>query len=79
MEAHYAVPPHWSRPIPADGSHVKLEMKGTGISEPECPNHWCRSKDSIKWSGPGEEGSWIAPNGERYPFHPKHGEVNEEL
>ncbi|KAL7569909.1 hypothetical protein ACA910_008573 [Epithemia clementina (nom. ined.)] len=78
-EAHYAVPPQWINPPPAEKRYTKLEMRGTGIAEPDCPNQWCRSMESIKWSGPGEEGFWIAPTGEKYPFHPKHVDYKEEL
>ena len=78
-EAHYAVPPEWVNPPPDKKRQTKLEMRGTGITEPDCPNHWCRSTDSVKWSGPGVEGFWIAPNGERYPYHPKNPDENDEL
>jgi hypothetical protein len=57
----------------------KLEMFGTSFAEPECPNAWCRTQDSVKWSGPGEDGYWIAPTMERFPFEPQKVEWNEEL
>lgn len=70
LEAHYAVPKEWINPAPAVKQHTRLEMIGTSLKEPDCPDDWCRAADSIKWSGPGKEGYWIAPNLERHPFHP---------
>ena len=71
LEGHYAVPPIWMGPEREVRHHRGLEMVGTSMREPECPNKWCRTKNTIKWSGPGEEGYWIAPTQERFPFHPK--------
>jgi hypothetical protein len=79
LEAHYAVPPHWNVNIPVEEKkHNKLQMLGTSMSEPDCPDTWCRTQNAIKWSGPGEEGFWISPNQERYPFHPP-SPANDEL
>jgi hypothetical protein len=96
LEAHYAVPPHWSEPVEvassssssspssnqqedSESSVPRLEMVGSSLREPDCPNEWCGSVDSVKWSGPGEEGKWISPTFERYPFEPQHVLWNEEL
>jgi hypothetical protein len=57
----------------------RLEMVGSSMREPDCPNEWCGSLDSVKWSGPGEEGKWISPTFERFPFEPQHMTWNEEL
>jgi hypothetical protein len=70
LEAHYAVPPQWKDPAPAVKTQKRLKMVGTSLKEPDCLHDWCRAADSVKWSGPGEEGYWIAPNMQRYPFHP---------
>lgn len=44
----------------------------TGIcSEPSCPNEWCATQHSIRWSGPAKHGYWTAPNFQQYPFEPK--------
>jgi hypothetical protein len=75
LEAHYAVPPHWSQSIEAQPEDEeqnvpppRLEMVGSSMKEPDCPNEWCATLDSVKWSGPGEAGKWIAPTLERFPF-----------
>ena len=79
-EAHFAVPSVWrDEPSPADNAGDVLEMVGAGMRHPECPNAWCPTQHSVKWSGPGEEGVWIAPNFERHPFHPKPVHYHEEL
>ena len=66
----WAIPPSWVDE-PTTHFEIPLQMTGTGMTEPTCPNRWCQSQYSIKWSGPGEVGKWIAPNGQRYPFDPK--------
>jgi hypothetical protein len=77
LEAHYAVPPSWSNPPPAKRTQRRLEMVGTSMREPDCPDDWCRAQESVKWSGPAEKGVWIAPTFERFPFNPrdKHDEL----
>jgi hypothetical protein len=74
LEAHYAVPPIWNQPpkkSPKQQQHNRLVMKGTSLKEPDCtPDDWCRLATSIKWSGPGQEGYIVAPNGEKNPFLP---------
>lgn len=82
MEAHFAVPPVWrEEPSASDDKEAGdvLEMVGSGMRHPKCPNAWCHTKQAIKWSGPGEESVWIAPNFERHPFHPKPARYHEEL
>lgn len=78
MEGHYAVPPHWFQ-SKTDKKHPSIQMKGTSMTEPDCPNDWCRTVYSKKWSGPGEEGFWIAPSGDKYVFEPEEVKWNEEL
>lgn len=79
LEAHYAVPPVWDVDPPKSKSSTTLRdhnnnvlptlaLAGTSMKEPDCPNSWCRTMNTIKWSGPGEHGYWIAPNMERYPL-----------
>lgn len=70
LEKHYAVPPNW-RDEPTHHFETPLQMIGTGMKEPSCPNDWCQTQHTIKWSGPAEDGYWIAPNMEKYPFDPK--------
>jgi hypothetical protein len=41
------------------------------MQEPGCPNGWCGTQNTNQWSGPGEEGYWLAPTGEKFPFDPK--------
>ena len=53
-------------------SHLpELNMIGTSMYEPHCPNNWCRTQDTVQWSGPGRKGVWIAPTGESFPFEPQ--------
>jgi hypothetical protein len=77
LEAHYAVPPRWAQDPPTVRTQRRLEMVGTSMREPDCLDDWCRTQDSIKWSGPAEKGVWIAPNFERIPFDPR--DKHEEL
>ena len=67
-EKLYAVPPHWDTPASTSYEHP-LEVRGTTFTEPSCqPHDWCNSYHSIQWSGPGQEGYWIAPTGQKYPL-----------
>jgi hypothetical protein len=78
LEVHYAVPPNWlAKPLPQ--TLPALQMVGTAMTEPQCEYEWCRAKDSLKWSGPGEQGYWIDPFQQKHPFHPKEVAWNEEL
>lgn len=91
MEAHYAVPPVWStksaRAVTASSSSSssslttnvedELVVVSTGFREPNCPDNWCRTKNTVKWSGPGEEGYWIDPNFVKHEFNPHF--VTDEL
>ena len=71
LEVHYAVPPHWSRDPVGERKYRELAMVETSMKNPGCPDEWCGVVDSIKWSGPGEEGFYITPTFEKVPFHPK--------
>ena len=71
LDAHYAVPPHWSRDPIGEPSHEKLELVETSMKNPTCPDEWCGVVDSIKWSGPGQKGFYITPGFQKIPFHPK--------
>ena len=72
LEGHYAVPIDWHDNIPAEEKMATpLVMLGTSFKEPSCPNGWCATQNTIKWSGPAKEGVWIAPNMEEIPFVPK--------
>jgi hypothetical protein len=71
LEAHYAVPPIWSADPPAERKQTRLEMVGTSMRHPDCPDNWCYTQNTVKWSGPGEEGYWISPTQRKIPFHPK--------
>lgn len=70
LEKHYAIPPQWSED-PTTQYEIPLKMLGTGMMEPTCPNEWCQTKYSIKWSGPGKKGILMTPDGENDPFEPK--------
>lgn len=71
LEAHYAIPPHWNINPVGKLTQPKLEMIETSFAEPECPHSWCRTQDTIQWSGPAEHGFIIHPNQKRAPFSPK--------
>lgn len=62
-----AIPPHWQERRDPQ-TEIPLAMHATGFEEPNCPNGWCATEYSKKWSGPGEEGYWIAPTGEKFPL-----------
>jgi ShK domain-like len=66
----YSIPPHWENPK-KQRLEIPLQMHQTGFEEPSCPNGWCATQHSIKWSGPAEVGYWMAPNGQKFPFDPK--------
>jgi hypothetical protein len=57
-----AIPPQWEE-NPTTQYEIPLHMHGTTMEEPICPNYWCNTKTSKKWSGPGEEGYVINPDG----------------
>ena len=77
-DRHYVVPPSWSQQ-PQHHFEVPLQMVGTGMKEPSCPNDWCQSDHTIKREGhPVEHGKWIAPTGEKFDFEPKRIECKDE-
>jgi hypothetical protein len=71
LEAHYAVPLHWAYDPPTERSHQKLVMVETSMKEPDCPNDWCRTQNTVKWGGPAEEGVLMTPAFEKIPFNPR--------
>ena len=79
MRAHYIIPPGWNTHRVQEKKEIPLKMTGTGFKEPSCPNGWCSSEDTIKWSGPGEDGVWIDPNMVRHPFEPRRFSAGDEL
>lgn len=68
-EAHYRVPPMWSAAPPKQRKHTELTMSGMSYREPGCPNDWCRTQNTIKWTGPGEDGYVINPNMQKSPLN----------
>jgi len=69
LEAKYALPPKWEANMaPEDKKYTPLTMEGTSYREKECPDDWCNTLKTIKWSGPGEEGVWIDPNFQKHPL-----------
>ena len=82
MEGHYAIPVGWDINIrPEEKYATPLVMLGTSFKEPSCPNEWCRTENTIKWSGPAKEGYWIKPSPdlEEIPFEPKRYGEGDEL
>jgi hypothetical protein len=70
LETHYAVPPQWADEKKSNmpRQHYELNMAGTSMLHPECPDNWCYTYNSIQWSGPGEHGYWIAPDFTKHPL-----------
>lgn len=60
LETHYAIPPHWHTAEPPDPRLEEVVMIGTSMKEPDCPDEWCGTKDTVKWNGPGIEGKVIS-------------------
>mmetsp|Transcript_23566 Transcript_23566/g.55470 ORF Transcript_23566/g.55470 Transcript_23566/m.55470 type:complete len:412 (-) Transcript_23566:105-1340(-) len=56
------IPPHWSDE-PDTQYEIPVQMHGTTFEEPLCPNYWCNTKFSKHWSGPGEDGYVLNPDG----------------
>jgi hypothetical protein len=80
LEVHYRIPPKWASDPPKERKHDRLVMVTTTLKEPDCPDDWCRTKDTVKWSGPGEKGFVITPTFEKVPFHPGGSTMtNDEL
>jgi hypothetical protein len=48
--------------------HDRLQMAGTSMLHPDCPDQWCLTQKAIKWSGPGEPGFWISPDFRKFPL-----------
>lgn len=72
LEAQYAIRPDWDENVPYEQKQqVPLQMVETSFREPSCPNNWCATQDTVKWSGPGKNGIWIAPNMAEHEFVPK--------
>ena len=69
LEGHFAIPPHWNSPVaPEDKKYTPLTMEGTSFREKECKDDWCGTANTIKWSGPGEEGVWMDPKFKKHPL-----------
>jgi len=64
-----AIPPQWED-SPTTKYEIPLQMHGTTMEEPTCPNYWCNTINSKKWSGPGEEGYVINPDGTKRLLDP---------
>lgn len=69
-EKVWALPNHW-QDAPTTVHETPIVMHGTTFEEPSCPNGWCQTQRTKKWSGPGKDGYWIGPTGEAFPFQPK--------
>lgn len=50
-ESHYAVPEHWDK-LKSPATQDKLQVVGTSLREPDCPDEWCALKNSKRWYGP---------------------------
>jgi hypothetical protein len=66
----WAIPPNWGDE-PTTRYEIPIEMHGTTMEEPWCPNNWCGTLKSKRWSGPGEEGWVIDPDGGKRVLMPE--------
>ena len=78
LRAHYIVPPNWSSKV-EEKHETPLQMIGTSFKEPNCPNGWCSTQNTVKWSGPGEDGFWIDPNMQKHIFEPRRFSAGDDL
>ena len=56
LEVQYSLPPTWDVLGPEDPGIEKLEMSGTAMGEPNCPDSWCKTINTVKWQGPAKKG-----------------------
>jgi hypothetical protein len=68
LEGHYAIPPIWNADPVRPRTVEQIEMEGMSFREPQCPHDWCATQSTFKWSGPGQEGYWFKPGGEKVPL-----------
>jgi hypothetical protein len=69
LDAHYATPPDWYET--RHSSFPKLELIGSNMREPACPDYWCRLLHAIDLEGPGEYGQVLTAGGKTYPLETK--------
>jgi hypothetical protein len=77
MEAHYAVPPVWNTPPTLEPPLDELQMVGTSMKEPDCPDEWCALPDTVKW--PDIEGTYGQVLTTGHKHFPLNIETHEEL
>jgi hypothetical protein len=51
-------------------------MRGTSMIEPDCPDNWCGTIDTVKWYGPAKKGVVISTG---YTEAEGHSEDDDEL
>ena len=66
----WAIPPGWDAE-PTTRYEIPLQMHGTTMEEPWCPNNWCGTEKSKRWSGPAQEGFVTDPDGEMRVLMPE--------
>jgi len=79
LEGHYGVPLHWYEKATTEQVYPELTMKGAALTEPSCENAWCGTNDTVKWTGPGEEGYVLTAGNHRYSLYGGDGDAREEL
>ena len=80
IESHYAVPPNWYKIVPDGGKHPELEVVGTSMLEPSCPDNWCNLRNAKKVHGPGEYGTVLTTGGKTYSLNlGEYDDESEEL
>lgn len=68
VDSHYAIPPFWADVVP-DDQFPELRVVGTSMLEPACASSWCHLMNAVELEGPGEYGSVLTGNGERYSLN----------
>ena len=68
LDSHYAIPPFWYDHVPND-KYPRLNVHGTSMAEPDCPDSWCNLEQAIHWEGPGTYGEVLTAGNKRYSLN----------
>jgi hypothetical protein len=55
MEIQDAVPPSWQNVLIESAVLEQLEMRGSSMIKPNCPDNWCNAIDTFKWYNPAKK------------------------
>lgn len=68
LESHYAVPIEWQDKPDREPTLPEVEVRGTSLREPGCPNDWCSLQNAVKWRGPAEFDYVLTAGPTRFPL-----------